>query len=185
MTFYTRKGDEGYTHLLGRERVLKHDLRPEAYGTVDEVTAFIGVARAYPETSERAKNLLLLVQADLWVLMSELAATADFQLPRTITPARITWLEEEINNLATEVPPLKNFVVPGDTVVSASLEVARAVVRRAERGVTRLMVEDELKNKEILRYLNRLSSLLFILARYEEMRAGKKNTLAKELETKA
>ncbi len=178
MKFYTGKGDEGYTRLLGQERVFKHDLRPDAYGTVDEVNAFMGLARAYSATSERTKELLLTVQADLWVLMSELACTGNVKLLQTITTDRIQWLESEIDKIGAEIPPLRNFVVPGDTMASAWLEVARTVTRRAERCVTRLRVEDELQNGQIVRYLNRLSSLLFVLARYEEMLVGQKTTLS-------
>jgi cob(I)alamin adenosyltransferase len=178
---YTGKGDLGYTNLLGKEKVLKHDLRPEAYGTIDEATAFMGLARAYPETSERTKTILLQVQRDLWILMGELATAseADFQLPQIITAERVAWLEAETDKLGAETPPLRQFVVPGDTMSSAWLEVARTVVRRGERHVTRLSYEETVANSEIIRYLNRLSSLLFALARYEEFLLGQAPTLAR------
>ncbi|MDM8521380.1 cob(I)yrinic acid a,c-diamide adenosyltransferase [Anaerolineales bacterium HSG6] len=179
---YTRRGDDGYTSLLGKEKVLKHDLRPEAYGTVDEASAFMGLARANPETSKRTKTLLLQVQRDLWVLMGELATapTADFQLPQTITAERVLWLEAETDKLGAEIPALTQFVIPGDTMVSAWLEVARTVIRRAERAVTHLASAESVNNSELVRYLNRLSSLLFALARYEEMVSGETTTLAKK-----
>ncbi len=176
---YTGTGDEGYTQLLGQERIPKYDLRPEAYGTVDEATSFMGLVRAEPTASERTKKLILAAQRDLWVLMSELAAAPGVKLPQRLEAGRIAWLEAETNKLGAKTPPLTQFVLPGDTVTSAWLDVARTVVRRAERCVARLIHEGSLDNKEILRYLNRLSSLLFALARYEEHLAGQQSTLAK------
>lgn len=181
---YTGKGDEGYTSLLGKERVAKYDLRPEAYGTVDEASSFMGVVRADPSSSERTKRLILAAQRDLWILMGELAAAPGIKLPTQMNADRVKWLEAETDKLGSEIPPLTQFVVPGDTRVSAWLDVARTVIRRAERCVARLMHEDELENEEVIRYLNRLSSLLFALARYEEHLAGRQTTLAKEVNSK-
>ena len=180
--FYTGAGDEGYTKLLGKGLVPKYDLRPEAYGTVDEAGSFMGVARAEPGASERTKRLLLTAQRDLWVLMGELATAPGVSLSARLGADRVAWLETETDNLGTEIPPLTQFVMPGETVLGAHLDVARTVVRRAERHVARLAHEDSLDNPEILRYLNRLSSLLFALARYEEHLAGRRPALAKELE---
>ncbi len=179
---YTRTGDEGYTRLLGQEEVPKYDLRPEAYGSVDEASSFMGVVRAEPATSARTKGLILTVQRDLWVLMGELAAAPGVELPQRIGAKRVAWLETEIDQLGAETPPLTQFVLPGDTKVSAWLDVARTVIRRAERVVAQLFHEGIVDNLEIMRYLNRLSSLLFALARYEENLAGQKTTLAKEVE---
>jgi len=178
---YTGKGDEGYTSLLGRDRVPKYDLRPEAYGTVDEATALLGVVRADPLAREHTKQLILTVQRDLWILMGELAATAGIQLTSRITAERVAWLELETDRLGAEFPPLTQFVVPGNTLLSAHLDVARTVVRRAERCVAQLLHKDDLDNVEVIRYLNRLSSLLFALARYEEYLSGCQTTLAKEV----
>jgi cob(I)alamin adenosyltransferase len=178
---YTRTGDEGYTSLLGQARIPKYDLRPEAYGTVDEASSFMGLVRADPATSARTKQLILAAQRDLWLLMGELAAAPGVKLPKSLGADRIAWLESEIDRLAAETPPLTQFVLPGDTLVSAWLDVARAVIRRAERCAAQLVHEGYLDNAEILRYLNRLSSLLFALARYEEHLAGQKTTLAKEV----
>ena len=178
---YTRTGDEGYTSLLGKDKVAKYDLRPEAYGTVDEVSAFIGLARAEAAISDRTQGLLLESQRDLWVLMGELATAPGVKLPKRITADRIAWLEAEIDKVGAETPPLTQFVIPGDNKLSALLDVARTVVRRAERRVIRLMHEEGLDNVEIVPYLNRLSSLLFALARYEEMLAGDQTTLAKNI----
>lgn len=179
--FYTRSGDEGYTSLLGKERVPKYDLRPEAYGTVDEASSFIGLARAEPTTSERTKKLLLEIQRDLWILMGELATAPGVQLPTRLAASRVDWLETETDNLSAVIPPLNQFVLPGETVASAWLDVGRAIIRRAERCVVKLSHEEQVENEEIMRYLNRLSSLLFALARYEEVMAGHGPTLAKNV----
>jgi cob(I)alamin adenosyltransferase len=176
---YTRTGDEGYTRLLGQEVVPKYDLRPEAYGTVDEANSVMGLARAQPTASERTKELIVQAQRDLWVLMGDLALAPGVELPQRLEADRTTWLEAETDKLGRDTPPLTQFVVPGDTVIGAWLDVARTVVRRAERCAARLAHEGYLENKEVLRYLNRLSSLLFVLARYEEHLAGQETTLAK------
>lgn len=177
---YTGTGDEGYTSLLGVERVAKHSLRPEAYGTVDEASAFMGLARADESASDRTRTLLLTAQRDLYILMGELASAPEVKLPHRVTADRVYWLEDETTKLGQEFPPLKQFVVPGDTRIGAVLDVARTVVRRAERRVSRLSHQGDVRNDEIMRYLNRLSSLLFALARYEEYRLGKQSTLAKD-----
>ena len=178
---YTRSGDEGYTRLLGQERVPKYDLRPEAYGTLDEASSFMGLARAEPAATERTTKLILETQRDLWVLMAELAAASGLDLTKRLAPDRITWLESEIDKLGTETPPLTQFVLAGDTKVGALLDIARTVVRRAERSVAQLAHQGHLENSGILPYLNRLSSLLFAMARYEEHLAGHRTTLAKEV----
>lgn len=178
---YTGHGDEGYTSLLGKERVPKYDLRPEAYGTVDEASSFMGLVRSHPAASEPTKRLILEAQRDLWLLMGELATAPGVELPKRLEAERITWLEVETDRLGREFPPLTQFVVPGDTQVGAYLDTARTIIRRAERIVARLMHEEDLENVEIIRYLNRLSSLLFALARYEEHLIGQKTTLAKEV----
>jgi cob(I)alamin adenosyltransferase len=177
---YTRNGDEGYTSLLGKERVAKYD-RPEAYGAVDEASAFMGVVRADAAASERTKKLILAAQRDLWVMMGELATAPGVKLPTCLAAERLAWLETETDKIGAEIPPLTQFVIPGDTPVSAGLDVARTVVRRAERRVAHLMHTEGLENEVIIRYLNRLSSLLFALARYEEHLAGRQTTLAKEV----
>ena len=179
---YTGAGDEGYTNLLGSERVPKYDLRPEAYGTIDECSAFMGLVRAEPTASPRTKKLLLVAQRDLWVLMSELAAAPEVNLPKQLVAERTVWLEQETNKLGQEFPPLTQFVIPGDTQIGAWLDVARTIARRAERYVTKLVHEGYVENQETIRYLNRLSSLLFALARYEEYLSGDGSTLAKEVE---
>ena len=177
---YTGAGDDGYTSLLGQEKVPKYDPRPEAYGTVDEASSLMGLVRADPTASERTQQIIVEAQRDLWLLMGELAAAPNVKLPQRLAADRVTWLEIETDKLGTEFPPLNQFVLPGDTMIGARLDIARAVVRRAERRAVQLLHQGLLENAEITRYLNRLSSLLFALARYEEHLAGRKTTLTKE-----
>ena len=180
--FYTQRGDDGYTGLLGPERVPKYDLRPEAYGTVDEAQAAMGLARASGCTP-RTEEILLAIQRDLYPLMAELAADGDADSPfaGSITGAKVDQLESWIAELETEVEMPRDFVVPGDSRAGAALHLARTVVRRAERLAVRLAHEGLLDNNQVLRYLNRLSSLLFVLASSEDLAAtGSVPTQAQE-----
>jgi cob(I)alamin adenosyltransferase len=165
--FYTRRGDEGYTGLLGPERVPKYDLRPEAYGTVDEAQAALGLARASGCTP-RTAEMLLSIQRDLHTLMAELAAQADSPFAGGITEEHVGQLESWIAELETKVKMPREFVIPGDTRPGADLHLARTVVRRAERWAVRLVHEELVGNNKVVRYLNRLSSLLFVLACFED-----------------
>ena len=178
---YTRTGDEGYTGLLGKDRVPKYDLRPEAYGQVDEAQAVLGMCRAGP-LSPRGRELLIPIERDLYYIMAELATAPGIELPLpSITEARIEWLEHITDELAKTTGPFTDFVLPGDSQAGALVHLARTVVRRAERAVARLMHEGDLENNQIMRYLNRLSSFLFALARYEDREAGvDRPTFAKE-----
>ena len=170
--FYTARGDDGYTGLLGGERVPKYDPRPEAYGTLDEASSFMGLARATVR-SERSKALLLESQRHLSCAMSELAST-----PETVDKfhclgaEHTAWLESQTDALGAEITLPDGFIAPGDSLPGATLDVARAVVRRAERLVVKLMHDGLATNVQITRYLNRLSSLLFVMARYEDVLAG-------------
>lgn len=178
---YTRTGDEGYTGLLGKDRVPKYDLRPEAYGQVDEAQAVLGMCRAGP-LSRRGRESLVPIERDLYYIMADLATApgTELLLP-PIAEARIEWLERVTDELAELTGPFTDFVLPGDSQAGALVHLARTVVRRAERAVARLMHEDDLENDQILRYLNRLSSFLFALARYEDREAGvDRPTFAKE-----
>lgn len=177
-SFYTRKGDEGYTDLLG-DRVPKYAPRPETYGTLDEATSFIGMARALA-TSERTKQILVDVQRDLYLMMAELAFTPEMTQKRYhMTAEHVARIEAETDQLSVEVPLPPQFILPGDTVPGSVLDVARAVIRRAERLAVKLAHDGEIDNEQILAYLNRLSSLLFILARFEDREAGVTPTKAK------
>ncbi|MEI2659673.1 MAG: cob(I)yrinic acid a,c-diamide adenosyltransferase [Bifidobacterium adolescentis] len=176
MKLYTRAGDDGYTGLLGEGRVPKFSLQPEAYGTVDEASSAMGVARA-GAASEQTKHILLEAQRDLYHAMSELAAT-----PETAARFRKTdaaaggWVEAQTDAITAQITLPKEFVVPGDSLAEAYLDLARTTVRRAERVVVRLQHENLLHNDEITRYLNRLSSLLFVLALHENALAGVSET---------
>ena len=170
--WYSRRGDDGYTGLLGPERVPKYDLRTEAYGTVDEAQAALGLARAAGCTPA-AGAILLEVQRTLSSLMAELAAAGSEGSPFAgrITAAHVAQLEEWLAEAEAGVVVPREFVVPGDSLPGAALHVARTVVRRAERLAARLLHGGLLGNEQVLHYLNRLSSLLFVLAFAEDRRA--------------
>jgi len=178
---YTCGGDDGYTGLLGEGRVAKYADQPEAYGTVDEANSAMGIARASAK-SERTKSLILTAQRDLYKMMAELAATQQAAAQfRSIDAARVTWLEQQTDAVTAEITLPKEFVVPGDTLSGAYLDLARTAVRRAERVVVRVWHEGIVENSELARYLNRLSSLLFVLMLYENALAGVGHaTLAKK-----
>jgi cob(I)alamin adenosyltransferase len=169
---YTRTGDDGTTGLFHGGRVPKDHLRTEAYGTTDEAVAALGVARA--EVADAAlADLLLRLQRELFVVGAELAtgpgAWDRLEPGRTkVTAAMVEDLEREIDLHVARTQMPREFVVPGETRASALLDVARAIVRRAERAVARMTRERMLPDGEALRYLNRLADLLFVLAREEE-----------------
>ena len=178
---YTRTGDDGYTGLLGEGRVAKYMPQPEAYGTVDEASAAIGIARAAAQGAQ-TKDLLLATQRDLYKLMAELAATQQTaEQFRSIGESRVQWLEEQTDAMTRLVELPHEFVVPGDTLPGAYLDLARTIVRRAERVVVHLLHDGIVENVQLVRYLNRLSSLLFVLSLYENAIAGVgRMTLAKD-----
>ena len=180
--FYTRRGDDGYTGLLGPERVPKYAPRPEAYGTVDEVQAVLGLVRA-SGPMPRSGEVLLAVQRDLYALMAELAAAGEAGSPfaGSVTTEHVDRLEAWIAEVEGQVEMPREFVVPGDSRAGAALHLARTVTRRAERAAVRLYHEGLLGNELAVRYLNRLSSLLFALAMLEDRAAtGRGTTLARE-----
>jgi cob(I)alamin adenosyltransferase len=177
--FFTRTGDDGYTGLLGEGRVPKYHPRTETVGTVDEANAALGLARATCQ-AKPSPDILLAVQRDLYHLMAEVSATpknaARF---RAIDAARVSWLEAQIEAVSTHTAIPDEFIVPGDSLAGAALDLARATVRRAERQVAYLLHQEQLENQELLHYLNRLSSLCFVLELLENQVAGKNSpTLA-------
>lgn len=177
--FYTRKGDTGYTDLLG-DRVPKYHSRPETYGSIDEATSFLGMARA-TATTERTREIVLQVQRDLYLMMAELAFAPTMEQHKfEMTQEHVDWLEKETDRLSDEVELPPHFIIPGDTLPGAALDSSRGVIRRAERIAVRLYHEHEIQNEYVIAYLNRLSSLLFILARYEDHAAGVTPTRAKQ-----
>jgi cob(I)alamin adenosyltransferase len=177
---YTGQGDDGYTRRLGEGRLPKHHPVTEAIGSIDEASAALGIARAASQAPETGP-LLLEVQRDLYHLMAEVAATPK-NAPRfrVIDEERILWLEKQTDLVGEMILLPDEFIVPGDSSAGAAIALARTIVRRAERRVTQLVLENEIESPNLLKYLNRLSSLCFALEILENQTAGKsKNTLAK------
>jgi cob(I)alamin adenosyltransferase len=159
---YTRLGDGGETHLGDMSRVPKTHPRIEAYGAIDELNAHIGVTLNVEGVSERSVEWLRRVQNDLFDLGADLSVPEGGERERLrVRPEQVAWLEAACDEVNATLAPLKSFVLPGGTPAAAHLHVCRTVCRRAERRA--LVVEDA--NPEIVRYLNRLSDLLFILSR--------------------
>ena len=179
MSFYTSKGDDGTTNLLGEGRVAKYHARIEAVGTLDESTAALGLARAQC-LDPLSAPILLETQRDLYKLMAEVAATPEnAEKFHFIDESRVAWLEQRTDELSRIVEMPKEFILPGDSLAGAALSLARAIIRRAERRVVELFDLNELSNPDLQRYLNRLSSLCFVLELLENKAAGHKTTLAK------
>ncbi|MEX1247205.1 MAG: cob(I)yrinic acid a,c-diamide adenosyltransferase [Anaerolineales bacterium] len=170
---YTRTGDDGSTALGSRQRVPKDHPRVGAYGTVDELSSLIGLAMAQG-LSPRLAETLAPIQNLLFHLGAELSFPAgegkEVKVPQ-IQQTHIKTMEALIDELNTLVGPLENFILPGGSAGAATLQVARAVCRRAERHVVTL-ARDEAVRPEALAYLNRLSDLLFVMARYENKQRG-------------
>ncbi len=179
MTFYTARGDDGTTGVLGGGRLPKYHVRMEALGALDESTAALGLARAQC-ADPRSEPILLEAQRDLYKLMAEAAAMPNVaQQFRFITAERVTWLEEQTDALSKQVEMPKQFILPGDSLAGAALSMARTVVRRAERRVVELFDMREVANPDLHRYLNRLSSLCFVLELLENQSAGRPTSFAK------
>ena len=169
MRIYTKRGDDGTTGLLFGGRVRKDSPRPEAYGTVDEAQAALGVARAEAERGSELDELLIALERDLWVLMAELATEHDNRgklVPEqtSVTAAMVERLETTIDDYTARFAPPTEFVVPGEDRLSALLDLARTIVRRAERTALDLAPPPSF----VVPYLNRLSDLLWTLARWAE-----------------
>lgn len=173
---YTKTGDGGESSLYGGARLPKSDLRFEAYGTVDELNASLGVALAQPG-AEAYRPELTRVQAELFNLGAELALSPGQELKATpVGTQDAETLEKRMDELQSELPELKNFILPGGTALGASLHHARTVARRAERAAVRLKAQIEVR-PELLIYLNRLSDYLFVLARHANFKAGVGETI--------
>lgn len=171
---YTRTGDDGTTGLANGERVDKCDERVEAFGDVDETNSAIGLVLAEPALPTQVRDCLSRVQHELFDVGSELS------LPgyTSITAAHVLRLERDLDALNAELPPLKEFVLPGGNRAAAACHVARTVCRRAERRAWAAAKKSAL-NAELLRYLNRLSDLLFVVARVLARQGGGQETLWK------
>lgn len=173
----TRGGDSGETSLLYGGRVPKDDLHTEAYGALDEAISALGLARASVAPSDAAfAERVLSLQRELFTVGAELATGKGERhlLEKhfaVVTPAMVDALEREVHELESRVPLPKAFVIPGGTVAAAAVDMARTFVRRAERRAVALQRAGELENPEVVRYLNRCSDLLFMLARQAEQGA--------------
>jgi cob(I)alamin adenosyltransferase len=166
---YTKTGDGGETSLVGGKRVSKASLRVDTYGDVDELNSYVGLARAFLKDSE-IDEALSLIQNDLFTLGADLASPSEIEVPR-IHDEFIATLEELSDRFLEELEPLKEFILPGGCEAGSALHLARTVARRSERKVVALSGEEEINPQTII-YLNRLSDLLFILARLVNKRAG-------------
>jgi cob(I)alamin adenosyltransferase len=178
MRIYTRTGDDGETALLAGGRVPKDHPRIEAYGTVDELNAILGLARS-ESLAEDIDRVLRRIQNELFNLGAQLAATEPTKLGVPLIDTRdIAALEDDIDQLENNLPPLKEFILPGGTAAAAALHVARTVCRRAERRLVSLRrVENEPVPEVSIRYLNRLGDLLFVAARAANASRGVDDSL--------
>ena len=173
MKLYTRTGDSGQTGLFGGVRVPKNDLRVEACGALDEANAALGVVRSW-RPSPRLDEMLDRLQRELFILGAELAC-ADTHRQRLhlqlIDAEHVACLETDIDGLEAELPPMRYFVLPGGCPAAAQLHVARTDVRRAERRIVALLRQAQVRS-EVLVYTNRLSDLLFVMARAANLESG-------------
>ncbi|MBI4236725.1 MAG: cob(I)yrinic acid a,c-diamide adenosyltransferase [Chloroflexi bacterium] len=172
MKIYTRRGDTGETGLLYGGRVSKADPRTEAYGTVDEAVSALGLARSLSQDA-RVREIVFGLQRELFTVGAELATDADHYATflkhfKPVTPEMVTRLEEAMDSLQESFTLPRAFVIPGASAASGALDMARSILRRAERRTVALQEAGLLRNPELLRYLNRLADLLFILGRYED-----------------
>lgn len=175
MKVYTKTGDDGTTGLFGGDRVRKDHTRIEAYGTVDEANAFVGIARsAGPE--DRLTDLLERIQGEMFVVGADLATPAKAKpvVPR-VRPEFVERLESDIDSLEEDLSPLKTFILPGGTSRATALHAARTVCRRAERSVITAMEHEEI-DPMVSIYLNRLSDFLFVAARWANHAGGVADT---------
>jgi cob(I)alamin adenosyltransferase len=175
MKVYTRKGDDGTTGLLYGGRVPKDSAFPSAYGSVDEAQAALGAARAHADRGGELDTLLIELERDLWILMAELATDAGNRSKLTpgqnlVTAAMVTALEDHIDALSARFELPNEFVVPGESVVASLLDVARTVVRRAERDTIAAVATaaEAYADSHVVAYLNRLSDLVWTIARWVE-----------------
>ena len=169
MRIYTKTGDDGTTGLFYGGRVRKDEPRPFAIGAVDELQAAVGVTRAHLGTMHPLAELMIEVERDLYVLMAEIATLLENRAKLTpgqtmVTPEMVERLEGQIDHYSALFEPPKDFALPGETVGAAFLDVARTAARRAERYCVSIAEPDS----HVLRYLNRLSDLLWVLARWHE-----------------
>jgi len=164
---YTKTGDKGLTSLVGGERVSKASLRVDSYGDVDELNAVLGIIRSHGVDDE-INSLLINIQNDLFIMGADLASPPNIEVPR-VSSESVRNLENWIDRFLEELDPLKEFILPSGNPGGSYLHFARTVSRRAERKVVKLMEEEDI-GENVLIYLNRLSDLLFVMARVENQR---------------
>lgn len=169
MRIYTRSGDKGQTSLIYGKRVSKHHPRVEAYGTCDEVNAVIGIAISYLSHEKKPELIPLIeelhyVQTTLFHVGSEFATPVDKEVTWKLEQRHIDHLEKQIDNWQEQLPPLRNFILPSGHIAASTLHHARTVARRAERMAVH--IQEEIGETLAIRYLNRLSDFLFVMARY-------------------
>lgn len=170
--FYTGKGDSGYTGILGEGRLPKYHDRIEAIGAIDEASAALGLARSQ-SVAPGVNDSLVRIQRDLYHIMAEIAAAPENALKfRLIDENKVKWLENQVELFGAEVEMPQDFIVPGDSRSGAAFAVARTVIRKAERRVASILHAELIDNRDLLRYMNRLSSLCFVLELLENRIAG-------------
>lgn len=166
MKIYTRTGDDGTTGLIGGSRVKKHNIRLEAYGTIDELNSYIGLIRSI-QTDEHADKVLEIIQNKLFVIGANLATDDSIDLIKKQLPCKkadIELLEKEMDEMNNSLPELRNFILPGGCQASSFCHVARTVCRRAERRIVELAENKEV-DQHLIKFINRLSDYLFVLSR--------------------
>ncbi len=173
MPHYTRSGDDGSTTLWGGGRIAKDHPQPEAYGAIDEASSALGLGRAL-SIDPRTREIAIDIQRRLYLIMAELAVAPGKPIPDDFATSaeHVDQLEAWAAELESLAPPPNEFVLPGGSPGSAALDLARTTIRRAERETVRLRGHGHPVNDHTIRYLNRASSVLFDLARYEEQQAG-------------
>jgi len=180
-SIYTKQGDQGDTGILGEGRFPKFDTRFDALGALDEATAALGIARTQcPD--EHTVDRIIHLQKDLYQVMTEISCSAETaQSFLKIDDEKITWLEDQIEQITAITGSPKDFILPGEVSSSAYLSLARAIIRRAERKVAALNAEGNLHNQKIPRYLNRASSFCFALELYQNHIQGVQTRKIKDL----
>ena len=164
---YTKAGDQGTTSLIGGTMVPKHHQRLDAYGTVDELNAYIGLVRAWP-TDQQTNETLVQIQKQLFMIGAYLATddnVSDLRTKLNCEEKEIEYLEKEMDRMESSLPPLKHFVLPGGHQAVAYCHIARTISRRTERKISRMAEETEI-SPWVMRYINRLSDYFFVLARH-------------------
>jgi cob(I)alamin adenosyltransferase len=184
MRIYTKKGDDGTTGLLYGGRVPKDHVRTEVYGTLDETVSALGLARA-AGLVDRVETIVVRLQREMFVVGAQLATSDENQSKLAagiskVTPDMTAAAEADIDALIAEHPLPEEFILPGETAGSAGLDLARSTIRRAERQAVAMDRAGLVPDAEVLRYLNRASDLLFVLARYEEAERGRRAAPSRE-----